>query len=239
MFLLHSRLAGFRRKVERAEGIVREWIGAVENPYIAFSGGKDSTCVLHLVRAAKPKTSAVYLDADCAFPEAIALLDATPDLIRFPCLEPFLQTLKRYSLHDDALERETQRTTVSGVIPRLLKEYGFDACAYGLRSEESSKRRMHFAEHRYIFRSKGYGILTCQPIADWTYRDVWAYIFSQGLPYCKTYDRMWWMPQRQQRISYWAGESERRNGRYAWLKRNYPDLYYKLAKEIPSVTCYV
>jgi len=52
------------------------------------------------------------------------------------------------------------------------------------------------------------------------------------------YDRMWDMPEREQRVSYWAGETNRENGRYVWLKRHYPELWNRLAAELPDVRAY-
>ena len=49
---------------------IREWYernnGLV---YVAFSGGKDSTVLLHLVRSMYPDVKAVYVDTGLEFPE--------------------------------------------------------------------------------------------------------------------------------------------------------------------------
>ena len=90
-----------------------------------------------------------------------------------------------------------------------------------------------------VFKYKRDGLWGCQPIVEWRYNDVWAYIVSNNIPYCRTYDKMWDMPEADQRISYWAGETKRTYGRWAWLKRNYPDLFNKLAAQIPEVRGYV
>jgi 3'-phosphoadenosine 5'-phosphosulfate sulfotransferase (PAPS reductase)/FAD synthetase len=79
----------------------------------------------------------------------------------------------------------------------------------------------------------------CQPLGHWAYDDVWAYIVSNNVPYAGTYDKMWDMPEDDQRVSYWAGETKRRWGRYAWLKRNYPELWNKLTAALPEVRQYV
>lgn len=238
MFLNFARLRQHQGRVVRARGIVAEWLAQTEKPYIAFSAGKDSTVTLALIREQRPETPAVYFDADCAFPEVDRLLDATPNLIRFPADEPFLQTLSRYTLSDPRLERATMQSTVWGPVRRLLARHGFDGMAYGLRAEESRGRAMHFRQRGAIFRYRRDGVLACQPICQWSYHDVWAFIFSQNLEYAKTYDRMWDMQIEDQRISYWAGETKRNWGRYVWLKRNYPELWNRLAAALPEVRAY-
>lgn len=239
-FLAHAQSPLFQRRIERAVGRVQEWLAQVENPYVAVSSGKDSTVILNLVRSLAPEVPAVYIDAQCSFPETIAWLDATPNLIRFPADEPFLDTLARHGLEGGAdLDRATMQSTVWGPIKRLLAEYGFDGVCYGLRAEESHGRKLHAYTRGAVFQYKRDGVIACQPIWDWTYNDVWAYITAAGIPYCGVYDRMWDMPEADQRLSYWAGETKRRWGRYAWLRRNYPELFNQLAARIPEVKAYV
>lgn len=239
-FQLHAKTKQYRWRVEQARQRVSEWFSLVTNPYIAFSTGKDSTCVLALVREQRPETPAVYLDADCSYPESEALLRVTPNCIRFPADEPFLDTLARHGLDGGAeLDRATMQSTVWGPIKRLIAEHQFDGVAYGLRAQESHGRRMNAYTRGAVFRYRRDGLWACQPLWDWSYDDVWAFIVTNNLPYCGVYDRMWDMPEDDQRLSYWAGETKRRWGRYKWLRRNYPDLFNRLAARIPEVRSYV
>jgi phosphoadenosine phosphosulfate reductase len=241
-FRLHGRKRTFQMKVFRAEKRVTQWLEKVDTPYIAFSGGKDSHCVLHLVRAIRPGVQAVYFDADCTFPECDALIDATENCIRFPAAESFLDTLKRVGIDAPEIERVTMETTVYQPIRALLTRYGFNGVAYGLRAEESRGRRIHAGRRGGVFQyQSGHntGLWGCQPLYDWFYDDVWAYIVMHKIPYCQTYNRLWEMPEPDRRISYWAGESNRSFGRYAWLKRNYPELFNRLAQAVPEVRRFV
>lgn len=239
-FELWSRTRQHQYRVRQAQQRITEWLSLVENPYIAFSTGKDSTCVLALVREQRPETLAVYFDADCAFPESKQMLDNTANVIRFPTLEPLLETFRRCGSFESAgLERETMRTTVYEPIQRLIAEYHFDGVCYGLRAQESHGRRMNAKVRGAVFQYRRDGLWACQPVHDWLYEDVWAYIVENNLPYCGVYDRMWDMPQEDQRLSYWAGETKRRYGRWAWLKRNYPNLFNQFASEFPEVRGYV
>lgn len=241
-FELHGKLRSHRYLVQLARQRVAKWLSLVNNPYIAFSTGKDSSVVLHLVREQAPDTPAVYFDADCAFPESKEMLDRTPNLVTFPADEPLLETFRRFGGFDAGpkLERETMRTTVWGPIRRLIAEHGFDGVAYGLRAEENAGTRGMLMRYRgAVFQYRRDGLWACQPICDWEYNDVWAFIVSQNIDYCGVYDRMWDMPEEDQRVSYWAGETKRHWGRWAWLKRNYPDLFNRFAAEFPEVRAYV
>jgi phosphoadenosine phosphosulfate reductase len=228
-------------KVKKACRRIEEWLAQVKRPYIAFSTGKDSTCILALVRSLAPTTPAVYFDADCSYPESFQMLYETSNVIIYKTDEPLLDTFERFGGFEGgpALERETMKTTVYGPVRRLIAEYGFDGVAYGLRAEESHGRAMNAYVRGAVFRYKRDGVLACQPIWDWTYEDVWTYISSNNLPYCGVYDKMWSMPIEDQRLSYWAGETKRRWGRWAWLKKNYPDLWFKFAARFPEARLYV
>jgi 3'-phosphoadenosine 5'-phosphosulfate sulfotransferase (PAPS reductase)/FAD synthetase len=240
-FGLYGKLRIHKWRVEQARRRITDWLKMVERPYIAFSTGKDSTCVLRLVREQAPETPAVYFDADCSFPESAAMLAETDNIIVYPALEPLLDTFRRFGGFEGGpeLERETMRTTVWEPIKRLLKEFDFDGCAYGLRAEESHGRATHAQVRGAVFQYKRDGLWGCQPIHDWTYDDVWAFIVSENLDYCGVYDKMWDMPEDDQRLSYWAGETKRRWGRWAFLKRNYPSLFNRFATEFPEVREYV
>lgn len=239
-FELWARLRLHKRRVEWARQRVERWLERVERPYVSFSTGKDSTCVLHLVRQQAPDVPAVYWDAGCAFPESRDLLNSTDNVIKYPTDEPLLVTLARFGFSATAeLDRATMQSTVWGPIERLMRQYAFDGMAYGLRMEESRGRRMLGRYQGPLFHHQRDGVWACQPIFDWVYDDVWAYIVTNDVPYCGTYDRMWDMPEAEQRISYWAGETNRGSGRWAWLKRNYPELFDRFADEFPEVRCYV
>lgn len=217
-----------------------EWLARVEQPYVAFSTGKDSTCVLALVREQRPETTAVYFDAQCAFPESAAMVAATSSVLVWPADEPLLDTLARYGLEAGAdLERATMQTTVWGPIKRLLAGRGFDGVALGLRAAESFGRRLNARTKGAIYQYKRDGVWACQPVMDWTYDDVWAYIVAHDLAYCGVYDRQWDMPEANQRLSYWAGESNRQFGRYKWLWRHYPELFNQLTARFPKARTYV
>ena len=63
-------------KVAKSKLRIEEWVRYYgdENCYISFSGGKDSTVLLHLVRSLYPNIEAVYVDTGLEYPEVKAFV---------------------------------------------------------------------------------------------------------------------------------------------------------------------
>lgn len=58
-------------KVAKTKLRIREWVNefGVEGVYVAFSGGKDSTVLLHIVRQLYPDVEAVFVNTGLEYPE--------------------------------------------------------------------------------------------------------------------------------------------------------------------------
>lgn len=57
-------------KIEMTKARIRQWYeGWLGEVYVSFSGGKDSTVLLHLVRSLYPDVPAVYVDTGLEYPE--------------------------------------------------------------------------------------------------------------------------------------------------------------------------
>lgn len=242
---MHAQLREYAMRIDRARAVVSEALATMRNPYIAFSTGKDSTVMADLVWRQSPDVPAVYFDADCAFPESEAMLsryeEAGWPIVRWKC-EPFFETLCRVGgPTSDRCEAETMRSTVYRPIKSLLAEHHFDGVFVGLRTEESVGRRKLVGAKGQLFWVSRDGLWECLPVAHLTYADVWAYIVGQGLEYCPVYDRLMELgvQPEQCRLSYWAGESSRALGRWAILRRGWPELFDRFAAEFPEVRCYV
>ena len=62
---------------------------------------------------------------------------------------------------------------------------GVDAWITGIRHEQGPTR----AGARKLERDQRRGIWKCNPLADWTEKDLWRYIYAHDLPYNPLHDQ--------------------------------------------------
>lgn len=189
---LRYALPEMQRKVRLAKGIIRRAMSQCERPYIAYSSGKDSQVVLDLVLGERPDVAIVYFD-DLWMP------DGTNGHLNATEARHKIRILRAYQRHAGKEFKELYGAYPQGTLPHnldhivdrvsnLVADYGFDAVVLGLRREESTRR--HFAVKRAIKHVKSDGLLHVNPIHDWTWQDVWAYIAGRALPYHPAYRQL-------------------------------------------------
>ena len=244
-FIAHSMTRGYKRRIKIAMRNVVTALSVCENPYIAYSTGKDSTVMADLVWRVAPDIPAVYFDADACFPESRDLMKRLcktgRQIVKYE-VEPILDTMERVggptSGKSDAA---TMQSTVYKPIKSLLSEYGFDLSFVGLREEENHDREMAIRSRGYLFKNKRDGIYTCWPIGWLTFEDVWAYILSRDVDYSAVYDKLFelGLDWSDCRLSYCYGETKHTHGRWAILARGWPKLFNKFATRFPEVRRFI
>ena len=148
-----------------------------EGYYVCFSGGKDSTCILELVKLAGVKFDAHYQFTDIEPPEA-------QEFIR--CCHPEVVW--------DYPPTSMAELIVKNVIPpmrfaqyccRCLKRcFGKGRVKVtGIRAGESHGRKLKPP----VDKLKD-GTVHVNPILKWSTADVWQFIHENNLPYCSLYD---------------------------------------------------
>jgi len=240
--LLHAKTLDFIQKVDDAHKIIQKALMIMEKPYLSFSGGKDSTVMLHLVLKHIPDITVVYWDAGASFPDTEQLIKRVQkewniNFIRYKT-EPIMNVFRTYGIDHPDIEHKTMIATVYNPIHGLLKKHRFDGVFVGLRKEESFGRRQLIKHKGRVFWNNTYKLIECLPVANFTVKDIWAYITFFNLPYNTVYDKTTMQHRNEIRTSYWCGESAREFGRWMWLKKNYPELYNKFASEFPEVRQY-
>lgn len=82
-------------KVAWTKARIREWVDHFDGDvFIAFSGGKDSTVLLDLVRQADPDCPAVFCDTGLEFPEIKSFVNAQENVVVVRPDKSFLEVVR-------------------------------------------------------------------------------------------------------------------------------------------------
>ena len=182
-FLEWSKTEEYKQKVENAKKIIRYFLKFSKKPYVAYSGGKDSTVLLHLVLQEKEDVTVLHWDYGKYYIPRSIEREIIENAKKIGAKNIIIETSKLY----DKLKRNARsvfpRELYRRIIPKMAKQ-GYDLAFIGLRAEESISRRKRTKN----YFEEDFLITNCYPIRDFTWRDVWAYIVSNNLPYLKHYD---------------------------------------------------
>lgn len=265
---LHAKLPAFHRKLDWTRQLIADALGRMERPYIAFSGGNDSLCVLDLLSTAGHHIPVHFGDEGWDFPETIAFLHACE--ARYGFTLHLVRDLNAWRVSCQEMGRPDLAETpdAPGVWgnpfttwefawdrrrPHLYPHMTHDGCFLGLLAAESRARRIVLrGGTRPLYRAttaEGRPIRTpdgrehewrCSPLAAWTKRDVNAYLVSRGIPYNPIYDRLaaLGVPLERRRIAALSYFGVARLGSHAVIKHLAPDLYNRLAALFPAIREY-
>ncbi|MGE3594907.1 MAG: phosphoadenosine phosphosulfate reductase family protein [Dehalococcoidia bacterium] len=222
---LHARLGAFQRRVARAHDLIARALAQMQQPYVAWSGGKDSTVVLALGRVPRPDIPAIWFDDELEYPETVTYLTETAAALAID-LRPMFGTAQHGGWFTPWTDRPFWRESLPGTA-RLGPDYGaregWDGGFIGLRAQERPYRAVHLRARGVLYQTSA-GQWRCNPIADWSLHDVWAYLAQSSMPSNPVYDRLTAIdiPRELQRV----GPLPLTPG---WiLAAGWPDLYRKL-----------
>lgn len=166
---LYSQLRHFKALVNKTSGFIRWALEKVSHPYVACSFGKDSAVMLHLILTHSPNIPVRFIRWENET-EHIDNYDQVISQWNLPNLHQV--TFNRSSLSDSRKDR--------------YKTQGYDSYFIGLRKEESVSRRITLKKHG-MFHTLKSGLTRISPLADWTTRDISAYVLSNSLPTLQSY----------------------------------------------------
>ncbi|KAK8621811.1 hypothetical protein V6N13_081243 [Hibiscus sabdariffa] len=155
---------------------------SIEEVAFSFNGGKDSTVLLHLLRAGyflhrveQSCSNGILTD----FPIRTIYFECTSV---FPEINTFTyDTSKTYGLQMDII-----RSDFKSGLEALLKAKPIRAIFLGVRIGDPTA----VGQEQFSPSSPGWPpFMRVNPILDWSYRDVWAFLLICKVQYCSLYDQ--------------------------------------------------
>jgi 3'-phosphoadenosine 5'-phosphosulfate sulfotransferase (PAPS reductase)/FAD synthetase len=179
---MHSNLKAYKNLVQETKQTINLVLSNFDKPYVAYSGGKDSCVLLHLILKYDPDIMIYHWDYGPNFIPRTLEHKLLQNAFKMGARRMIYATSERY------LRRETYvwyKDFIGHELPKLA-EAGYDISFIGLRAEESSKRK-----HK-TKKAIRYGSHMCNayPLRNWSYKDIYAYLLRNKVPYLKEhYDK--------------------------------------------------
>ena len=159
---------------------------------LACSFGAEDVVLVDMIHRLDPSVPLFYLDTDFLFPETYATRDR---IIEQYNLKP-AQVIKMQSLLTP--ERQAQQygkalwasdpdhcCQLRKIEPLMRVLKGFDAWVTGIRREQAPTR----ANAKLIEWDSKFELVKVNPLAKWTWAEVWTYIKVYEVPYNELHDR--------------------------------------------------
>ncbi|KAL3825862.1 hypothetical protein ACJIZ3_021891 [Penstemon smallii] len=156
---------------------------SIDEVALSFNGGKDSTVLLHLLRAGyhlhKSGKSKSSEDAEITFPIRTIYFESSS---AFPEINSFTYDAAfTYKLQMDII-----RLDFKSGLEGLLQAKPIKAIFLGVRIGDPTA----VGQEQFSPSSPGWPpFMRVNPILDWSYRDVWAFLLTCKVQYCSLYDQ--------------------------------------------------
>lgn len=154
---------------------------------VAWTGGKDSTVLLHIIRETFGKVpfTVFFNDSKMEFDEIYKFIEKINKEWNFKLVtvvdEAGLAKIKKTK--NPRVKQQIARLMKIRAIKKALKKYKFEAFISGIRWDE------HEARSHEVYFSKRKDHSRIHPILHFTESDVWNYIRVKGVPYVSLYDK--------------------------------------------------
>lgn len=240
--LLHSKLLPYKRRVNAAIETAKAALDASSTPLLSFSAGKDSVVLLDIAVKAGFRGDLLFfkygISTGIETPtENIELLKyyASKNGLKYHILDCMgeadcWEQCGRFILFPETSEEKRifARTNRDFRLrsETFCRENGVDLQLIGMRKAESTRRKAMLNKKGQIYTVKSRESLTCCPLANLTSEDIWAYIFSNDLPYLSIYDYPH-IDRRRNRdeITILYNDALIRHGQIFHYKQMYPEFF--------------
>lgn len=171
------------KKISEAVEVIKETLSKAKNPFVAFTGGKDSLTTLHLVRSVcRIPVNVLFIDTSAHFDEIYLFVEKIRRLWGLNLkMEKNEEAFKTVKIAED--KAECCSLLKAQPLKHSVRKYEIDYLFTGIRKDEQEARK----NEQYTSPKEDH--IRVNPIVYFTERDVWEYIKKYNLPYCSLYDK--------------------------------------------------
>jgi len=173
----------FEEKVEKSKEIIREAFERFDRIGVAWTTGKDSTVILHLVKGVfgEVPCPVIHGDTTVKFPEVYEFRDR---LAKEWNLDLHIARPEIPSGFKIAGDRENCCHLLKTIpAQKMIEKLNLDAIIAGIRWDEQEARQ----NEKYFSKRKSH--YRVHPILHWTEKDIWRYTRENDLPHNPLYDQ--------------------------------------------------
>ncbi len=181
-----GNLAGLNKRFEGAEPekLLRWALHTYQEDVAMATGfGASGVVLMDMVARIRPKTTIFYLNTDLLFPETLALRDQLAERldITFTSVHSAISLGTQAAMYGEQLWQRSPDLCCKLRKVEPLRRFLADKKAWvtGIRRDQSATR----ANTAMIGWDDANRLLKLSPLAGWTKKDVWKYIYERDLPY--------------------------------------------------------
>lgn len=167
------------------------WAFAEFHPEMAIASGfgAEGIVLIDIAARIRPDLRVFTLDTDFLFPETYELMDRVEERYRIKVerVRPALTPEEQERRHGPALwmRAPDQCCSLRKVEPLRGKLAELRAWVTAIRRDQTASR----AQARKLEWDTKFGLVKINPLADWSSKQVWDYIYENSLPYNPLHDR--------------------------------------------------
>lgn len=183
-------MESLKGKIAKAHAVIREasQLFDPQKVVVAWTGGKDSTVLLHLIRTyfnGSVPFPVMFNDSTMEFDEIYEFIARMTDewginLVIVKHDDKELEAF--YKTKDGERRKEFVRIMKIHALDSFQKKHGLEAYVAGIRWDE------HPARSKESYFSPRVGHTRIHPILHFSEQDIWEYIRAFNVPYVRLYD---------------------------------------------------
>lgn len=233
----YAQTSRYRQKLTFALDGIEAMLELADRRYVSVSFGKQSLCLAHMIYNRAPSTPMHFLASE----ETWEIDDYREVIDTFTARHPINLTIHqtRHFFTEPHRTWKESRDAGENDLQEMCNREEWDGWFWGLAKEESRGRKITLSKrwdgqpHPTIYRYAD-GKFRCCPLANWTIKEIAAYVATHNLHLLWTYRRFGLEMRTTARIT----RNNAEMAGMAYLKEKNQAGYNRIVGRYPELRCY-